>query len=317
MMEWKLSCWDGAVLLLPEPLEWEVEYTAGVPCDSFRLLCAWEPGVASGAEKAVTVTLTVDGAVCFKGIVDEVEHRIEGSGGCLEVSGRGMAALLLDNEAMPADYLTATAEDILRDHVEPYGIQVAQVSGLPAVSGFSVQSGQSEWQVLYQFACYYGGITPRFDREGRLIIAPFSDGETLVLQGDTAVTGIAWRVRRYGVLSEIWVRDKTRMAVEQVENRDALDQQIKRRQVMTMPGKSNYQAMRYSGDFQLRQSAKEFRRLTLTVPELFFAWPGDLLRMERPGWDCTGTWRVLEARVAADANGGGTTLTLGEPDGAI
>ena len=273
--------------------------------------------MASGAEKAVTVTLTVDGAVCFQGIVDEVEHRIEGSGGYLEVSGRGMAALLLDNEAMPADYLTATAEDILREHVEPYGIQVAQVSGLPAVSGFSVQSGQSEWQVLYQFACYYGGITPRFDREGRLVIAPFSDGETLVLQGDTAITGMAWRVRRYGVLSEIWVRDKTRMAVEQVENRDAVDQQIKRRQVMTMPGKSNYQAMRYSGDFQLRQSAKEFRRLTLTVPELFFAWPGDLLRMERPGWDCAGTWRVLEARVAADANGGGTTLTLGEPDGAI
>lgn len=317
MMEWRLSCWDGTALLLPEPLEWEVEYTAGVPCDSFQLLCAWEPGVASGAEKAVTVTLTVDGKVCFKGRVDEVEHRIEGSGGYLEVSGRGMAALLLDNEAMPADYLTATAEDILRDHVKPYGIQVAQVSGLPAVSGFSVQSGQSEWQVLYQFACYYGGITPRFDREGRLVVAPFSDGEALVLRGDTAVTEIAWRVRRYGVLSEVCVRDKTRMVVERVENRDALDQQIRRRQVMTMPGKSNYQAMRYSGDFQLRQSAKEFRRLTLTVPELFFAWPGDLLRMERPGWDCTGTWRVLEARVAADANGGGTTLTLGEPDGAI
>ena len=102
-MEWRLSCWDDAALLLPEPLEWEVEYTAGVPCDSFRLLCAWEPGTASGAEKAVTVTLTVDGAVCFRGIVDEVEHRIEGSGGYLEVSGRGMAALLLDNEAMPAD----------------------------------------------------------------------------------------------------------------------------------------------------------------------------------------------------------------------
>ncbi|MGN8967476.1 hypothetical protein [Intestinimonas sp. HCP28S3_D6] len=317
MMEWRLSCWDGTVLLLPEPLEWEVEYTAGVPCDSFRLLCAWEPDVASGAEKAVTVTLTMDGSVYFKGIVDEVEHRIEGSGGYLEVSGRGIAALLLDNEAMPVDYLTATAEDILRDHVVPYGIQVGRVSELPVVSGFSVQSGQSEWQVLYQFACYYGGITPRFDRQGQLVIAPFSDGETLVLQGETAVTAIAWRVRRYGVLSEIWVRDRTRMAVEEVKNTGFAGQQIRRRQVMTMPGKSNYQAMRYSGDFQLRQSAKEFQRLTVTVPELFFAWPGDLLRMERPGWDCTGTWRVLEARVTAGADGGTTTLTLGEPGAAI
>ena len=317
MMEWRLSCWDGAQLRLPEPLEWELEYTAGVPCDSFRLLCPWEPGEESGAEKAVTFTLTEDGAPRFRGVVDEVEHRIEGSGGYLEVSGRGMAALLLDNEALPADYLTATAEDILRDHVEPYGIQVAQVSGLPAVSGFSVQSGQSEWQVLYQFACYHGGITPRFDREGRLVIAPFPDGEALVLRGDTAVTDMAWRVRRYGVLSQILVRDKSRMTVEQVENSELAAQGLQRRQVMTMPGRSSYQAMRYSGQFQLEQSAKEFRRLTITVPELFFAWPGDLLRMERPGWDCAGTWRVLEARVAADARGGGTTLTLGEPDGAI
>lgn len=317
MMEWRLSRWDGAVLLLPEPLEWEVEYTAGTPCDSFRLLCAWEPGAASGAEKAVTLTLTVDGATYFKGLVDEVEHRMDGSGGCLEVSGRGMAALLLDNEAMPADYLTATAEDILRDHVEPYGIQISQVTGLPAVSGFSVQSGQSEWQVLYQFACYHGGITPRFDREGRLVIAPFADRETMVLGGDTAVTGMAWRVRRYGVLSQIWVRDRTRTAVEQVENQAFLARKIQRRQVMTMPGKSNYQAMRYSGDFQLRQSEKEYQRLIVKVPELFCAWPGDLLRLERPGWDCCGVWRVLEARVAANALGGGTTLTLGAPNGAI
>ena len=186
-----------------------------------------------------------------------------------------------------------------------------------AVSGFSIQSGQSEWQVLYQFACYHGGITPRFDREGRLVIAPFPDGEALVLRGDTAVTDMAWRVRRYGVLSQILVRDKSRMTVEQVENSELAAQGLQRRQVMTMPGRSSYQAMRYSGQFQLEQSAKEFRRLTITVPELFFAWPGDLLRMERPGWDCAGTWRVLEARVAADARGGGTTLTLGEPDGAI
>ena len=314
MMEWRLSCWDGAALLLPEPLEWEVEYTAGVPCDSFRLLCAWEPGTASGAEKAVTVTLTVDGAVCFRGIVDEVEHRLEGSGGYLEVSGRGMAALLLDNEAMPADYLTATAEDILRDHVEPYGIQVAQVSGLPAVSGFSVQSGQSEWQVLYQFACWYGGITPRFDREGRLVIAPFSDGETLVLRGDTAVTGMAWRVRRYGVLSEIWVRDKTRMAVERVENRDALDRQIKRRQVMTMPGRSNYQAMRYSGQFQLEQSAAEQLRLEVEVPKLFFAKPGDLVQLSQPNWGRNGRYRVAEAQVGQDEGGNWTRLELAPPD---
>ena len=313
MMEWRLSCWDGAALLLPEPLEWEVEYTAGVPCDSFRLLCAWEPGTASGAEKAVTVTLTVDGAVCFKGIVDEAEHRIEGSGGYLEVSGRGMAALLLDNEAMPADYETATVEDILRDHVAPYGIQVGAMGDLPAVSGFSVQSGESEWQVLYQFARYHGGVSPRFDREGRLLLTPFADREAVLLDDQVAVTSLSWRVKRYGVLSEIWVRDRTRQAVEKVANQAFLAQGGQRRQVMTMPGKSNYLAMRYSGEFQLRRSESEKVRLAVTVPRLFFAWPGDLVRMDLSGWSFGGDWRVLSAKVRADETGGRTVLELGEP----
>ena len=47
-----------------------------------------------------------------------------------------LAALLLDNEALPRDYGTATAEDILDGHVRPYGIAVAPGYALPAVNRF-------------------------------------------------------------------------------------------------------------------------------------------------------------------------------------
>lgn len=316
-MEWTLECWDGGTLGLPEPVEWTLEYTAGAPCDSFSLSCPWEPGAWSGAERAVRLTVREDGEVRFRGVVDEVEHRADGNGGLVNLSGRGMAALLLDNEAMPADYLTATAEDILRDHVRPYGIEVADAGALPAVSGFTVGSGESEWQVLYQFARYYGGVTPRFDREGRLVLAPFGDREERIVDGSVAVTGLCWRVKRYGVLSEIWVRDKTRLAVERVENAGFQGRGGICRRVMTMPGRSNYLAMRYSGEFQLRRSESGYLRLELTVPKLFFAWPGDLVRLDREGWGCNGLWRVLEARVAADGTGGRTLLRLGEPGAVI
>ena len=311
-MEWTLECWDGTTLRLPEPMKWALEYTAGTPCDSFSLVCPWEPGAWSGGEKAVRLEVREDGAIRFRGVVDEVEHRVEGAGGSVCLSGRGMAALLLDNEAMPADYQTATAEDILRDHVKPYGIVVADVGTLPAVSGFTVGSGESEWQVLYQFARYYGGVTPRFDREGRLVLAPFQDREELVVDGAVTVTQLCWRVKRYGVLSEIWVRDKTRLAVERVENPRFTGREGQCRRVMVMPGRSNYLAMRYSGEFQLQRSESEYVRLELTVPKLFFAWPGDLVRLDREGWSCNGTWRVLEARVEADGSGGRTVLELGE-----
>ena len=312
-MEWVLECWDGGELRLEQPVEWELEYTAGTPCDSFSLTCPWEPGGLDGAQRAAGFRLEDGGSLLFRGVVDETAYRADGGGGALEVSGRGMAALLLDNEAMPADYETATAEDILRDHVAPYGIQVGAMGDLPAVSGFSVQSGESEWQVLYQFARYHGGVSPRFDREGRLLLTPFADREAVLLDDQVAVTSLSWRVKRYGVLSEIWVRDRTRQAVEKVANQAFLDQGGRRRQVMTMPGKSNYLAMRYSGEFQLRRSESEQVRLAVTVPRLFFAWPGDLVRMDLAGWSFGGDWRVLSAKVRADETGGRTVLELGEP----
>lgn len=67
----------------------------------------------------------------FTGVVDECQVEQSGNGSVLELSGRGMAALLLDNEALGQDYGTATLEDILRDHVRPYGIQAAAGAKLP------------------------------------------------------------------------------------------------------------------------------------------------------------------------------------------
>ena len=51
----------------------------------------------------------------------------------------------------------------------------------------------------------------------------------------------------------------------------------------------------------------------MTVPRLFFAWPGDLVRMDLSGWSFGGDWRVLSAKVRADETGGRTVLELGEP----
>ena len=228
-----------------------------------------------------------------------------------------MAALLLDNEAQAADYQTATAADILRDHVEPYGIQVAGGYRLPPVEGFSVASGSSEWLVLYDFARYHGGVAPRFDRQGRLVLSPWQDGERLVIDDKTAVTELVCREKRYGVLSEILVRDKTRQQAERMVNRTFAEQGGRCRRVLTMPGRSGYQAMRYRGEFQLQRSQAERSRLELTVPQRFFAWPGDLVRLDRTGLGCNGVYRVLEAAVELDGQGGRTRLVLGEPESVL
>ena len=136
------------------------------------------------------------------------------------ISGRGMAARLLDNEALGQDYQSATQADILRDHVLPYGVSAAPGGQLPPVSQFSVTTGSSEWSVVYDFARYHGGVAPRFDRQGRLVLSGWNDSQERVVDDSTPVLSLVRRDRRYGTLSQVLVRDRWSGRVEAVGNAD-------------------------------------------------------------------------------------------------
>ena len=222
MMRGELLCWDGRRIRLPDAVEWRFQYGCGTPCDSFQITCLWEPDSGNDLAEAVSFTAEENGERLFTGVVDECERGWDTAGGTLTVAGRGMAARLLDNEALGADYQVATVEDILRDHVAPYGIEIVRGAELPPVPGFSVDAGSSEWQVVYEFCRYYGGIAPRFDRLGRLVLAPWEEGRRLVLGADAAVTSFRLREQRYGVLSEVLVRDRTTEEVQRVADEDFL-----------------------------------------------------------------------------------------------
>jgi hypothetical protein len=304
----------GAQWRLPVPTAWRMEYTVGTPCDSFWLRCPWETG--SGTDPAEWVRFTADhgGERVFTGVVDECQLSLDRQGGVLEVSGRGMAALLLDNEALGQDYGVATQEDILRDHVTPYGISAAPGASLPSVSQFSVSTGSSEWSVVYEFARYYGGVAPRFDRQGRLVLTGWADGQEKQVGDAAPVTALVCRDRRYGVLSQVLVRDRYSGAVQTVNNEAFSALGGSARRVVTMPGRSGYKAMRYTGQFQLDKSASELERLEVTVAQPFCAWPGELVRVQRSGWERNGLFRVAQATAAMDGTGYWTELELARPD---
>ena len=304
----------GETWILPELTAWQMEYTSGVPCDSFWLRCPWEAGGGTDPARWVGFAAEHEGERVFTGVVDECQISLDQSGRVLEVSGRSMAALLLDNEALGQDYGTATQADILRDHVTPYGIQTAPGAGLPPVSQFSVATGSSEWSVVYEFARYHGGVAPRFDRQGRLVLTGWTDAEERLVGDGAPVTRLCCRDKRYGVLSQVLVRDRFSGAVQKVENRAFLEDGGKARRVLTMPGRSNYKAMRYSGQFQLDRSAAELERLEVTVAQPFCAWPGDLVRLQRSGWDRCGLYRAAGTVTGMDSRGYWTRMELARPD---
>lgn len=313
-----MKCWatgyDGAVYALPTVERWEFRYGLGSPCDSFELVCLWEPGAERALDGATRFFAEEGGQRVFTGVVDEYACVRDGRGSRLELSGRGMQALLLDNEALPVEYQWATAQDILRRHVAPYGIRTAGSCSLGAVAGFSVSAGQSEWSVVRDFACFHGGVVPRFDREGRLILSGWDDSFRRRLGDGAAVTALRYGNRRYGVLSQVVVRDRARDLTETVDDREFQARGGCCRRVVSTAGRSSAPAMRLSGAYQLRASRSERETCGVTVAEGFAAWPGELLELGRTGFGGSGVYRVRESAVSAGEQGLTTKLVLGPVD---
>jgi len=307
----------GQRLTLPHPVRWEFCYGTGQPCDSFFVRCLWEGGQEKTLSSACRFFADWDGQRVFTGVVDDFACICGRDGLYLEVSGRGMAALLLDNEAMPAQYQLATRNDIVANHVAPYGIRTVGGQKLPMVSGFTVTAGVSEWSVVQEFACYYGGVVPYFDREGNLVLDGHEDGQVLRLDGSVPVTEWDYREERYGVLSQVAVRHRTSGQVQWVSDQDFLDQGGCARRVVSVPNTTGSAAMRYSADYQLKASRRERVRLTVTAAGAFLAWPGQLVDVELGKLGANGRYRVARAEVTCGADGLFTTLVLGEPDSMI
>ncbi len=305
---------DGAALTLPPLLAWEMDYTAGVPCDAFWLRFRGSAGLMPALHKAVTFTGRQDGATVFTGVVDEYHLEWSENGALIEISGRGMAARLLDNESLSQTYGTATTAMILRDHVTRYGITVADSGSLAAVPGFSISSGSSEWSVLYHFAQYYSRVTPRFDRQGRLLLSGFPDTVARTLDSSLPITGLRYTEKRYGCLSAVLVQSKNQLYSTTVTDSSYLAQGGMARQVITMPTNAAYQAMRYSGQYQLDQSKRERYLLEITLALPFWGWPGELVQVDLDKAGCSGQWRVQESKVQLDEDGQRTALTLCAPD---
>lgn len=317
MIQWRLTCYTGESYLIPTPLAWQLDYGLGSPCDSFWVKFPWEPEKKALMEQSTRVQVTEDGVPLFTGVVDEWECTWSQEGRMAQVTGRGMQALLLDNQAEAADYGQATLGEILRNYVTPYGITLEQPVSLPSVWGFSVSSGSSCWSVLYDFARYYAGVTPRFHRNGNLCLHPWTDGTPKELSADLPVIKVVDRYTRYGVLSQVTVKDVTGWR-RQTETNDAFQAQggcCSR--VMLLPKNTSYQARRYNARFQLDRSAARMKELEVTIAQAFPAWPGELVKWNRSGMGRAGTYRVLESRVSMGEQGYETILVLGDPQAVL
>lgn len=303
---------DHRVYDLPELLSWEVVHTGTVPCDSYSVTFLYDKSMAEALRLAAGFAAIHRGRTVLRAIVDEYIVELGEKGLTATVTGRGYAARLLDNESRPLTYQAANLAEIVRCHVTPYGITAGEVADLRANSVYTVPAGVSQWKALEGFCRTYGGFSPRFSRDGKLLAVPERDsGKRLSIGEGDPVLSCTLREDHYGVLTEVLVIDKTRNVSYRVKNEDMIRRGGQCRRVVYTPGQSTWDAMRYTGEYQIRRSKEDERVVTVRLPGSFPAFPGDRvdLRLDRMG--LRGAFRVAEAVSTFSAEGGAVAaLTL-------
>ena len=308
-MKGYITTCDGVQYELPTLLRWEFSYTGSVPCDSFSLRCPYDPAMAETLRRAVRFRAREDGATEFAGVIDETNVTCDEKGMQLELSGRGLAALLLDNEAEAVSYQRATMEEILKNHVTPYGIICLGCDAVTAAS-YRVANGSSQWKALNDFAALHGGVEPYFDKTGALELKRTHRGADVTIDAQTPVTALVYCDKRYGVIAEALVVDKRAGARQSVKNADFCARGGTSRRVFYVPAKSGAQTMRCTGEYQIRKSKEGAETLRVTIAGRFSAAPGDTAVVSGTKLGISGRFRVIECTRRFGESGGASELCL-------
>lgn len=306
-----ITC-DRVSYQLPELLECSVCCTGGVPSDSFSAVCVYTPEMAETVHRAVSFLIWEGDWLLLHGVVDEYVISQTDSGRVVSFQGRGYACRLLDNESRPMTYQAAGLEEIVRNHVTPYGIPCKQMAEVKAGGAYTVSAGISQWKVLSDFCETYGGFIPRFARNGDLIAVPEDGGRLHLIDDNTTLLSLEKRGDHYGVLSEVMVIDKKRGVSYTVKNQDFINRYGQRRKVVYTPGQSTWAAMRYTGEYQIAKSREGEVEITVSLPGVMDVEPGDTVRVSRSDCGIYGDYRAAEVEHRMDHAGETTSLTLKE-----
>lgn len=291
----------GAVYALPELLRWRIRRTLGVPCDSFEVVCLYGAEMAAVLDSACRFEAVEDGAAVFRGVIDEWSASLTEEGLLLTLTGRGMAALLLDNETEAANFSRVGLRELVRRYVTSCGIACEPPENAYSVGDFSVEAGASRWQAVERFAARCG-LTPYFTALG--VLRFFEDGE--VVRGGTLparVIAARWREKRYGVLSAVTLMRCTPPL--RLENEEFIARGGKCERVLYVSREHRAEA-----EEKLRASEAGARELTVTLAGAVGLEPGERVTVTLAALGIAGEFSVRETVRSADALGEETEIVL-------
>lgn len=300
---------SGVETELPPFLSWDVCHGLGEPCDWFEVSFIYYSHQLSKLQSACRFRAEHNGATVFTGVVDEYSISIDDHGSVVTVSGRSPAALLLDNELPAASYAALSSESLISNFITPYGVSQVVSGESKSLGSFSVSTGESAWSAVKRFSRYAWGTTPFFTPEGALILNG-RKGSSVAIDADNDAHAIKLRDERYGIISDVRVKNRVTGASYTVSNEDFIARGGKSHRELTVPKTTGADAARYTAEYQIDESERGKHLIELTITKQFACFPGDIIELGSTALGVSGSYRVSSSHCWADSFSAGTIVTL-------
>ena len=300
---------SGAETELPPFLSWDVCHGLGEPCDWFEVSFIYYSHQLSKLQSACRFRAEHNGATVFTGVVDEYSISIDEHGSVVTISGRSPAALLLDNELPAASYAALSSESLISSFITPYGISQVVSGAAKTLDSFSVSTGESAWSAVKRFSRYAWGTTPFFTPDGVLILNG-RQGSNITVDADKDAHAVKLRDERYGIISDVCVKNRVTGASYTVRNEDFIARGGKSHRELTVPKTTGADAARYTAEYQIAESVRGRHLIELTLTKQFACFPGDIIELSSTALGVSGSYRVSASHCWADSFSAGTIVTL-------
>ena len=289
-------------------LSMKLNLTDGVPCSSFEAELIHSDAAKLAAESCKLVRIYSGERLVFTGIVDEAEVRSGLRGLRLFVCGRGLAALLMQSECASAQFSSVALTDIISRYIRPAGIAQIDAGDLSEVLRFTVESGTSAWTVLRNFCGWSAKITPRFDRNGTLILRPDGHGGSRIqITKQQPVISASARNLRFGLPSLASVTERTSGRKLNVTDPQLVAAGFTGRIHLVAPN-GTLSASRSRAEWALAEPKRDWKTAEVTLAYPFAANPADKVELYLDG--IRGTYLVAGAKTEIDVHGARTTLYM-------
>ena len=301
-----LTTVSGEIWRLPELLQWEILRTDGTSCDSARVVFLYEPVRLDVLKNAVRLRLEENGKTEFFGVVDEFTAGVGSDGRRVELSCRGLMALLMDSQLPSAQYAVFQKKDAEGKLLKPFGVDKTEMGQVAGVRNFSWDTGTTPWQALCGYLRHAGAPKPRFSADGTLLLQASSGKWSLT--DNCAYTQVQLRQRRYGVIARQVV--VTSGGGQEVAENKAFQALGGTAQKVAMKTGKTLKATWRTGKQRIEDAGAGAFTVTVTLPGCLAAEPGDTVQanLERAG--VKGDFILVSVKKSCSRDGMKTVLEL-------